>query len=1322
MIDSENMRPTQSLNKWSPTKNKKYKNNFSFVSKFPLSQESGVSNSFKKSKNHKNQKNNKNQKRQKNNKNKKSSKRNIAFSHVLQNMSLSATFHYSPHLVINAFVKSSCLFKSIPVKILIDSGSNGNYISAKTVFKNRLGKIKKPSGDIYPLKTIDGSAINFNRGQVDSHTELLLLTISDHSEHLSMDIIPLPHYDIILGIPWLKTHNPNIDWLSERLQFNRCNCNSKSPPPIKKGTLRQQIFEEAGMMTSNDYSVWKIPSESLTPLSIQICSPEGFTESLESSEKVGLLWHTWHKVKKKVKPALSSLMNSIKKGPSNKKPQKGAEETANTEPITVLPKDYQEFKPMFDLEKYMGLPEYQPWDHKIPLQPNTTPPFRSLFALTLKELDALKKYIVEKTRLGHIRPSTSSAGAPILFAKKKDGSLRLCVDYRGLNNITIKNKYPLPLIQELLQRLSEAKYFTKLDLKDGYNHIRMAKGEEWKTAFRTRYGHFEYLVMPMGLTNAPASFQELINNTLREFLDTSVIVYLDDILIYSKSYSQHIKDVRAVLRRLREKKFFCNLKKCSFHKQEIEYVGYIISPSGASMDPRKVKAVKEWPSPKNIHDLMSFLGFANYYRRFIERYSGYVVPLTKLLKKDAKYEWTSEQQEAFETLKRKFTTAPVLVHFDPSKAIFLETDASDFALGACLSQPDSSGRLRPVAFYSRKFNSAELNYEIHDKELLAIVASFKEFRVYLEGSQHTITVYSDHKNLTYFTTSKDLNRRQVRWSELLSSYNFTIVHRPGTLNKRADALSRRPDYVPTGHTQEIPPLLKTNQLQIALTQRPSQTLEEKIKTAQAQDSQCKAIIKDLQDPDIHDPTTFSLDPSGLILFSDKVYIPKEKSLRLELFHEHHDSLTAGHFGIEKTYEAISRNYYFPEMRQEITKFIKTCPTCARAKAQRHKPFGKLQPLQVPENPWESITMDFIVKLPPSQDPITKFTYDSILVVVDRLTKMGYFIPYRETFKAPDFAQLMFQHIFSQHGIPLECISDRGSVFISNFIQTLYKLLDTKQKLSTAYHPQTDGQTERLNQTLEQYLRCYCNYMQNNWYELLHTAQFAYNNSIQSTIKVTPLFANFGRHPRMHITNSDSIQSASESAEIFAVNLNTLHKQLKEDIIYSQYWSSRYYNSRREAAPDLQVGQKVYLSAKNYNTRRLSEKLENKYLGPFTIAEKYSPLLYKLELPPTMKIHPVFHVSLLQPRSQEISIRSSSPPPPPIIINEEGDEEFEVEAILDSRKRGKGVQYLVHWKGYPDHERTWEPLRNLIPDTDNLLRDFHLQHPQKPFDGQQYIQQ
>ncbi len=445
------------------------------------------------------------------------------------------------------------------------------------------------------------------------------------------------------------------------------------------------------------------------------------------------------------------------------------------------------------------------------------PPFGPIYNLSQNELAALRDYLDENLAKNFIRHSKSLAGAPILFVKKKDGSLRMCVDYRGLNKVIIKNRYPLPLISGLLDQLGQAKIHTKIDLRGAYNLVRIKEGDEWKTTFRTRYGHFEYNVMPFGLTNASAIFQHLMNDVFREFLDDFVVCYLDDILVFSKNEEEHINHVRLVLEKLRTVGLYIKLGKCVFHQPQVEFLGYIILGEGLSMDPKKIRTVTKWKKPATVQNIQCFFGFPNFYQIFIRNYSKIVAPLTRLTCKD-KLEWNVEADQAFETLKKAFTTAPILTHPDLQKPFSLETDVPNFALGAVLSQPDKDGRLHLVAFHSRKFTVAEINYEIHEKELLTIVDSFQEWRHFHKGVQHPVIVYTDHNNLEYFMSAKVLNRQQARWSILLSHFNFVITYRPGSKQIRSDNRSRRAYLAPkkgdATYDQQKITLIKPEQLQL----------------------------------------------------------------------------------------------------------------------------------------------------------------------------------------------------------------------------------------------------------------------------------------------------------------------------------------------------------------------------------------------------------------------------------------------------------------------------------------------------------------------------
>lgn len=871
----------------------------------------------------------------------------------------------------------------------------------------------------------------------------------------------------------------------------------------------------------------------------------------------------------------------------------------------------------------------------------------------------------------------------------------MCIDYRQLNNITIKDRYPLPLISELQDRIKGSKIFTKLDLPDAYNFIPIREKDQHLTTFRTRYGSYKYKRMPFGLANAPAKFQDFMNTVLQGYLDEFCTVYLDDILIYSKNEKEHINQVRKVMKRLEEHNLRLRPEKCEFHQEEVEFLGSRISARGITMDPEKVRAIQEWETPGTVKDLQSFLGFANFYRRFIQGYSKITAPLTELTKKEQKYQWTPAAQEAFNELKRQFTTAPILATFDPEKKIIVETDASDRAIGACISQPDEQGRYHPIAFHSRKFTGPELNYDIHDKELLAIIEAFKSWKVYLMGPAHTVEVYTDHKNLLYFTTTKDLNRRQVRWSEFMSQFDYIISYRQGKDNVKADALSRQAKYF-QGKEDVSHAMFNIgdkgfthNHMEAAPMIRITSDLNQRIKDAYQND--------ELAQQQLEQPSEGFANRNGLLTFNKLIYVPT--ALQNEVISMNHDEPGAGHQGTDKTLERITRDFYFPGQRSKVNKYIQGCHTCITTKHARHRPYGQMATPAFPGKAWDSVALDFIVKLPKSADPLTSTHFDSILVITDRLTKYGLFVPYLEGSNARQFSHTFIKEIVAKHGLPKEIISDRDKLFTSHFWESLTAQMGIKRKMSTAFHPQTDGQTERLNQTLEQYLRGYINYGQDNWVRLLPMAEFAYNSSKNATTGHSPFYANYGFEPSL--VHVELPHRDAPDATLTKDTIVRLQAELSTDLTFLSRRIALYHNRKRSEGPDLTEGDLAYLLRKNIKTKRPSDKLDFTKLGPFKIKRIIKKTNVELELPTTMKIHPVFHVSLIEkaPANTRTPIRVTEP-----VLDVSHEQLYEVEKILRHRTIRGQEQFLVKWEGYPHSENTWE-ITSSFQDCPRVLQDY-----------------
>jgi transposase InsO family protein len=1029
-------------------------------------------------------------------------------------------------------------------------------------------------------------------------------------------------------------------------------------------------------------------------------------------------------------------------------------------PIDELPPELQRFSDVFAEERSKILPPRKATDHAIDTVEDATPPYGPIYPLSQMELAELRKYIDENIEAGRIRPSQSPAGAPILFVPKTDGGLRLCVDYRGLNKVTVKNRYPLPLVSEILDRVAGSAYFSKIDVKDAYYRIRIREGDEWKTAFRTRYGHFEYTVMPFGLTNAPATFQNYIHTALHGLLDVVCVAYLDDILIFSKDRESHTDHICQVLERMRQYGLYAKASKCTFYQAEVEFLGFIIGRDGVSMDQRRVDAIVSWEIPKSYHDIQVFIGFCNFYRRFIEGFSLIALPLTSLLKgskngkKPGAVELNDKETRAFRQLIDAFKCAPLLRHFDPQRQIRLETDASNLGMAGILSQPDDLNCYHPIAFWSRKFTGAEINYGTPDQELFAIVYSFKHWRHYLEGARFTVEVLTDHHNLKSFMSHPKLNGRQARWLMYLTPFDFLIKHRPGKTNP-ADGPSRK-----TGSSQEDAPgaeLLEPFRQRIAtvealflndfysgkfqfepdetslqgdpeLSTDPIQSPQDRgtetddwsvwwelnrdssiphsvIQSVRAKDGPytegpSEDLMSSIQRLQAEDPETrrrkaaiqaghkglkgWTVDASGLIRFRDRFYIPSGENLRRTLVSLYHDDPLAGHFGRNRTEELLRRRFHWVHLQRSVSEYVDDCPICQGNAAPRHRPYGTLESLPIPPRPWAELSMDFITGLPPT---IFKGEYvDAILVIVDRYSKWSLFFPVPSTIDAAGLAELFHNEVELRYGPPDGVVSDRGSIFTSKFWSKLCFLSHIKRRLSTAFHPQTDGQTERMNQTLEHYLRCFVDTEQLSWPKLLRSAEYACNNAINASTGKSPFMILMAYSPDFRLrTEVGPLQEEVPAAEARIEKLKTLRNQLEEHWRKASKSQAKSYNERHKPF-GFKRGDLVMLSTRNIKLKTPSKKLAPRFIGPFRVLNAVGSQAYRLCLPEQYsRIHNVFHVSLLEPWKRREGDDTDLPMP-----ELEDDDEWEVEEVKDEKLFDGDSHFLIKWKGWPSEYNQWVP--------------------------------
>ncbi|GJX98174.1 putative nucleotidyltransferase, ribonuclease H [Tanacetum coccineum] len=615
------------------------------------------------------------------------------------------------------------------------------------------------------------------------------------------------------------------------------------------------------------------------------------------------------------------------------------------------------------------------------------------------------------------RPSTRNflpppLGTRVLIRRKRiDGSFRMCIDYRELNKLTVKNRYPLSRIDDLFDQLQGLRVYSKIDPRSGYHQLRVREEDISKTAFRTRYGHYEFQVTPFGLTNAPVVFMLLMNRVCKPYLDRFVIIFIDDILIYSKSRKEHEGHLKLILNLLKKEELYAKFSKCEFWLSKVQFLGHVIDSEGIHVDPAKIEAIKDWASPKTPTEIRQFLGLAGYYRRFIEGFSKIARPMTKLTQKSVKFEWGEKAEAAFQLLKQKLCSAPILALPEGSENFVVYCEASHKGLDAVLMQ-----REKVIAYASRQLKVHEKNYTTHDLELGAVVFALKMWRHYLY--------------------------------ELLSDYDCEIRYHPRKANVVADALSRKERSKPL----RVRALVMTIGL----------NLPKQILSAQSEARKEENFINE----DLRGMIN-KLEPraDGTLCLNNRSWIPCLGDLRALIMHESHKSKYSIHPGSDKMYQDLKKLYWWPNMKAEIATYVSKCLTCAKVKIEYQKPSGLLVQPEIPQWKWENITMDFVTKL-----PRTAAGQDTIWVIVDRLTKSAHFLPMREDDTLEKLTRQYLKEVVSKHGVPVSIISDRDGKFTSHFWKSLHKALGTRLDMSTAYHPETDGQSERTIQTLEDMLR------------------------------------------------------------------------------------------------------------------------------------------------------------------------------------------------------------------------------------------------------------
>jgi len=847
--------------------------------------------------------------------------------------------------------------------------------------------------------------------------------------------------------------------------------------------------------------------------------------------------------------------------------------------------------------------------HRIPIQSHHQPIQSYPYRKSAKETQIINEQVKEMLANHVIRPSSSPWSSPVVIIKKKDGSPRFCVDYRKLNQITERDVYPLPRIDDIIDKLAGSQYFTTLDLKAGYWQIPIEEEDKKKTAFVTTDGLYEFNVLPFGLSNAPASFQRIINSVLGNLRWDITLVYLDDIIVYSKSFEQHVQHLDLVFDALQKANVKLNIIKCSLAKKQLDYLGFRITPHGIKPTITNVKKTINFPTPTSAKEAYSFVQMAQFYRRFIKNFASIAAPLNVFKSKNTKFVWTSECQKAFNTLKQMLSQYPLLAFYDGKAKLQLKlnTDASNAGIGGVLHQVTTTGHLQPIQYLSRSLSQREQKYSVVEKECLAMVWCITKLRPYLYGREFTLI--TDHHPLCWLNKQSSKNGRLDRWSLQLQEYTFDIKHTSGSSNCVADCLSRYPQQPPDNVVEDQLELMHGQMDTIASTITPP------FDSTKIQEQQQKDPIIQR----IHEQLKSGKHGSSYILENDLVckiirrtghitmnvpFIPN--SMVNQLLQAYHDNPTSGHLGINKTWHKIRDRYFWPGMYKKIKEYVLSCAKCRQFKIDRTKSTGTLQPIEPPTGILDLMGLDFIGPVPQSSNG-NKY----IIVCTDYLSRYAITQATRNC-TAETAAKFLVNNVILKYGVPKQLLTDQGTHFMSNVFNAIASRCGVNHITATTYHPQCNGLTERFNATLVDAIATYVNQQQSDWDEYLPYITFAYNTSQQSTTQFEPFKLMYGRNAVLPFDTPTSITKLSSVNDYYS-QLNRFLSQAKSTAAYrtkrAQNLYKKTYDTGRQDLSPLKPGQLVFIKQMMIKNLR---KFSPKYYGPFRVLRQIGRLNYEVQ--------------------------------------------------------------------------------------------------------------
>lgn len=1186
-----------------------------------------------------------------------------------------------------AFIDSGCTFNAITIAFAKKAGISFKTFSNPIVCEIGLNKTMTVERRV--------AEVEFDLGPLGSLQTYVYV----------MDSLPL-HKDAIFGMDFLKSVNPIIDW--------------------RAGDVRPNMEDKQAYQTHDKLHFHRFTPHVSSSGETMVISFEEYEQLLK--EEAESLFFTIHPKPiadtAKVKRFKEQNWEILKENPAY--------------PILNKYKDTV-FAEKLDVTKIRQTREFQ---HEIDLTDDT--PFNiKQFRLSPQQQEAVEKWTGEMAAAGLIRKSSSPFNSPIFCAKKPIG-WRIVHDFRLLNSRTKIPREPIPRKDEIIDAMSNAYYFSCMDLLSGYYQLLLREGDTKLTAFSTPSGHYEYVVIAQGLAGAPSTFNRFVQAVFAALRDICR-AFFDDVFIFTKNESIecHLEALDRVLKRCEEEGITIKLSKCVFLAEEIPVLGDFVGRNGVRIDPDKVAVIKSWPIPRKVSEMKSFLGKIVYCSKFLKDYGRLVAPLQKAIagnqNKNDPIELSDDQLIAFNRLKQAMVEAPVLGIADFNKPFGIRMDACDFAIGGVLFQVDERGDEHPIAYTGRRMNNAELKYPVREKELLAIMHALRVWRPYL--LDRPFQVETDHHSIETLLTQRNCTQRLARWLNELSEYRPEFKWIPGVTNQTADGISRRTDFIPNNGKRasviDLRDLLRSilaqndadeaaDERQLLFTCMEHAELfcyllsERDIKTQCREgypvDREFAEAWKHVQEEGRDSYGKFRYHNELLWHVGDdespwRLCIPENDMLRNQILFSEHDVIVKGHPGRYKTERFMTKKYYWKGMTKFIHNYCDTCQKCSRNKHRQTKPPGRLNPLPIPEARWEDITMDFIVDLPLSDGS------NAIWVIMDRMSKRGHFIPVKMgdgESSALECARTFCKEYIRLHGIPTSIISDRDVRFKSEFWSELMKLLETEHEMSSAFRPQTDGQSERSNRFIEDYLRNYVHPRQHDWSQYLYSADFAYNSRYHESIKMSPFEADLGYIPKSFPEHVYARLLGSKSSRSDAYEFGKIQQQIletaKKNLTEAQARMKQYYDKNRPIQ-NFEIGDRVYISSKNLDIEHLgviakgSRKLAPLWIGPYPVISKTTPDTYRVRLPFGLRLHPEFHTSLLKPYLEDPTSGRNNKPNKGMIAAGGHNDSFLVESIVGHRKRNGKIEYQVKWLGYSDEENTWEPLENLLRPVRNLLEDY-----------------